>query len=146
MKKFQIKHEDGSPYLTRYILLIVSKFRLFLHRIHTADPQKDEHCHPWLWAKSIILWGGYTEEVVHPQEYLGNGLYAIPLRKLRQHGFLSVNHITHDMYHKIIHVKPNTWTLFIGGKKATSWGFLVNGKHVDYREYLGLPADHELDD
>jgi hypothetical protein len=30
-------------------------------------------------------------------------------------------------------------SIFIMGKKTNSWGFLVNGKKVPRREYLGIP-------
>lgn len=49
-------------------------------------------------------------------------------------------------YHRIVSVKPGTWTLFLAGKRSRDWGFLVNGVHIPWRAYLGMPADAKLED
>lgn len=49
-------------------------------------------------------------------------------------------------FHRITHVLPNTWTLFVANARSREWGFDVAGKFVDWRTYLGLPEDTQLGD
>jgi len=140
-KRFEVWN-SGALYLQRWHLLRNKTRRVFLHHIARADMDRDLHNHPWPKAFAIILRGGY-EELVRDKD----GNY-----KLHKHGLLSISrHAFHpEAYHKILGVRPNTWTLFFAGERKRSWGFLVTDfnstRHVDYRTYLGLPADHELED
>jgi hypothetical protein len=102
-----------------------------LHRIHRADQDRPLHNHPWPNAASLILWGGYAESTLR-----GWYFYALGDR----------NRLTPETYHRIDSVLPGTWTLFFAGRRSRSWGFLTERGHVDYREYLGLPANHQLED
>ena len=134
-----IPNEDGSPYLTRYILCRVPFGpRVFLHKIWTKDPGRDHHNHPWLWAKAYILRGGYTEV----RTRMGWN------RDLKKHYVAGdTNYIGPHVYHSIVSVLPNTWTLFVAGPRKREWGFLVPGpRHVDWRTYLKVDHSYQLRD
>jgi hypothetical protein len=123
----------------RYHLFRCRKFRVFLHHVDVADPDRDLHNHPWVNAWSLILWGGYREIVDFP--------------RLEMHGTTDrwhfagmANRLYPDAYHRIAAVLPNTWTLFIAGPRTRSWGFLTPLGHVDWRTYLGVPEGTDLED
>lgn len=116
----------GSPYLTRYFLFRSPWLNVFIHRIHKADADRHMHNHPWPWSWSLILRGGYLERRLG----LGGEEYT------RFHCPGQRNVLTTAAYHIIDSVRPNTWTLFVAGRYAKRWGFLVDGKHVDSQEYL----------
>lgn len=135
--KHRIPNPDGSAYLDRWPLFRIPWGpRLFLHRIYTKDPDRPVHNHPWAWAKALILSGGYTEERTSD-----GSLY-----RMRTYGPGAVNGLGLADYHSILHVLPNTWTLFLTGPRVRDWGFLVGHTHVPWRQYLHLPEDYKLSD
>ncbi len=136
---------DGSPYLERFVLWgRVSDdpgfwlVNVWLHRIHCPDADRATHNHPWFWAKSLVLSGGYCERRTR---YRGSML-DVRRPSDRAHAFFFRNpwHVytlrPRD-YHRIDYVRPNTWTLFVTGRTTPDgWGFLTPEGHVDSREYL----------
>lgn len=101
--------------LDRLALIRTPWFRVFIHKIREADPDRDWHCHPWLWMFSIVLRGWYTERRRGPA---GN-----PRAHIRTAGDL----ITMEFYdyHRITSVGPSTYTLFVAGPRVGGgWGFL----------------------
>lgn len=149
MRTERIYGPDGSLYLTRYILWNKG-LRLFLHRIHRKDFDRDVHDHPWPWALSLILRGGYEELRVEPGEPTKEWepYQVIPGRQNRWtfQVVRRLNWIGPNTYHRILAVQPNTWTLFIAGPRSREWGFLTDRGHVDWRAYLGLPEGKVLND
>lgn len=133
----------GEKYLKRWHLIRTKWFKVYLHRIYRADKDRDLHNHPWSWARAIILWGGYYE-------YRTTDLCTMTLRHDdgcdwcwdREYRPGSVNRLDKDTYHRIATVKPNTWTLFIAGRRYRRWGFLVNGKHLDADQYLHSKGEY----
>lgn len=142
-RKLIIRDEaTGEPYLTRWHLVRCKWFRIFIHRIHRADKDRHLHNHPWPRAFAIVLRGGYQEmrdRYYSAIQHYGN------CSRLNTCG-PRINHLYTGTYHRITWVAPNTWTLFIAGRRTRDWGFLVDGKHVPCREYLGLPPDHDFGD
>jgi hypothetical protein len=132
---------DGSPYLTRYTLLDFGKNRgrLFLHRFHRGDEDRDVHNHPWP-GTSFILWNGYREERV--VDYTPDGL---PVIKTFEYRTGSVNWLKPDTFHRVDLFTDKTgkeleaWSLIWTGKIEQSWGFLVRktGQFIPWRVYLG---------
>lgn len=118
----------------------------YLHHFLRPDGDRELHNHPWKWAVSVVLAGGYTEErFAYPElADTDKGMSMVVKRRLR---FLSINFLRGADYHRVaeLHGKE-TWTLFIAGPKRTSWGFWVPGEgHVEWREFLtrkGLPIDY----
>lgn len=94
-----------------------------IHHILRADQDRDLHDHPWN-ARTIVLKGWYDEE-------LPGSVF-----RLRTVGM--TGRILFGQYHRIHELSPGgVLTLFITWRKRGTWGFLVNGKKVPWREYLG---------
>lgn len=57
--------DSGSPYLGRiYIIHLLRSLlpALYVHRIFRSDEDRELHNHPWKWALSLVVTGGYIEE------------------------------------------------------------------------------------
>lgn len=134
---------DGRLYLRRYFLTPRwLPIRVFLHRIYLPDAGRDLHDHPWDFS-TLVLCGGYEELVRdHGVEY------TTTWWRWRR-GFRAAEHT-----HRILTVKPNTWTLLFVRRARRMWGFwpqrgawVSNQKDgwerryewVPWREYLGTP-------
>lgn len=136
---FQLRHADGSPYLTRHVLWgddalethAGAPHSAFVHHIHTPDGDRHMHDHPWAWAAAIVLSGGYVERRYDDDrpDYSYSRRYAVG----------DLNILRPGDYHSIVAVEPDTWTLFLCGRETQDWGFLVDGKHVPHAEYFKRP-------
>lgn len=116
-----------------------------IHHICRADQDRDLHDHPWN-ARTIILRGWYREERFfstltgrdwqHINHHLirdGSTLFTLG----RTRGY--TGRLLFGQYHRISEVSDGgVWTLFITGRKRGTWGFLVDGKKVPWRTYLGI--------
>lgn len=130
---WQLQHPDGAPYLTRSVLAgddalethADAPYSVFYHQIHTPDADRHCHDHPWIWSIAIPLTGGYTEK-----RDMG-GIY-----NYRTYRVGDLNVLRPGDYHSIVDVLPSTTTLFICGREARDWGFLVEGRHVPHGEYF----------
>lgn len=114
---------DGSPYLTRVLLPRIFGVRPMLHNIHRADDDRELHNHPWRWMLSIILSGSYDEERT-------DAAGRVTRRRVRWFNF-----ITDRDFHRIAELHGHVWTLFITGPRVQSWGFLVDGKLIPWRDF-----------
>jgi hypothetical protein len=132
-----ICREDGEPYLTRFIVWGWKPsdgdrkypFSIYLHLFHTPDYDPAPHSHPWDWAVSLILSGGYIEERLEEDGGAFLGVYKAP----------ALNVIKSDTFHVITELSPKapTWTLFIVGPKNATWGFMVPKRgYVPWRDRL----------
>jgi hypothetical protein len=84
-----------------------------LHRYHRGDPSGELHNHPWAWAWSLILAGGYEEERI-----VGPGIVT------RRYRPGDVNRLDRGDLHRISVVDGETWTLFITGPRTNdAWTF-----------------------
>lgn len=127
---------DGSPYLTRVLfsnLLPIKKWfgiGVYLHHFHRPDIDRYLHSHPWRWAASVILTGSYDEERL--EGVIGTEAITSTARVAH------FNILRDTDYHKVLELHGDVWTLFITGPRLlTDWGFLVDGVHVPWRDYLG---------
>lgn len=133
---------NGQPYLERYFVgHDGGGNQLWLHHFLTADGERHHHSHPWH-ATSQILTGGYCEETLNLhsspelQGILGsvsaqifNNLIAnnINARVKMQRWLLAgdSNLITPSTLHRIVEVKPNTWSaLTVSHQRAENWFFI----------------------
>lgn len=134
--------QGGELYLTRWHLWRHG-FKVFVHRIHRPDSDRDPHNHPWPWGLSLILWGGYHElrvtrpSLLDPRSFGPDEDY--PYNKWSFSAVRWFNWIGPDVYHRITWVAPNTWTLFLAGPRSREWGFWTKLGHEPY-------AGEELDD
>lgn len=105
-----------------------------IHHILREDLAEHPHDHPWH-ARTIILKGWYVER----QQLWNSRLY---MRETRRAGDTAP--IYHGCYHHIERVSPGgVWTLFMTWGYRGSWGFLVDGKKVPWREYWAAHQRHE---
>lgn len=106
-------------------------FSIRVHHILREDLDRHHHDHPWN-ARTVILRGAYWEcrQVGNPNRggpevhyYRGPGDTAT---------------LKFGEYHNIGSVSwGGVWTLFIMGRYRGRWGFLVDGKKIDFKTYLG---------
>lgn len=157
-----IRKADGSPYLLRKYLL-PRRFSgawwpgVFLHRFYQSDTDRCPHSHPWRFAVSLILTGGYQELRFHPRHFHDyvtgdTGGFSAAFSYFTLHIRLpwSLNVIRATDYHKAELLEPERgcWTLFVafGHKRAKAgeeWGFIDpdTGVVTGWRDYLPAGAD-----
>ena len=122
-------YRDIDDYMGRWWLVRPARwlpFSVRIHHIKRADKDRHTHNHPWNF-RTIVLRGMYTEELLMPD---GGNRYQLNAAGMTYRRGIGD-------YHRIASVaKGGVWTLFIMGRKQTHWGFMVNGQHIYWREYL----------
>lgn len=99
-------------------------FSIRIHHICKPDHDRDLHDHPFNY-RTIILRGGYCEE----------DIFGV----MSAHVAGDTVAATAQTFHRIAWVpKEGVWTLFIMGRRINPWGFLVGGRKVHWRTYLGI--------
>ena len=94
-----------------------------VHHILRRDLDEHPHDHPWN-ARTIILSGWYIEE-------------RAGLLWFRKRGDTAT--LNFEEYHRIVLVPPaGVLTLFITWEYLGTWGFLVNGVKVPWKEYFRM--------
>lgn len=101
---------------------------VYIHRFHRGDDDLALHNHPWKWAVSIVLAGGYREELRTADD-------RVVTRVVRPG---DVNVIRHETFHRVDLIENDAWTLFIAGPKVASWGFWDRNTRIfwPWREFL----------
>lgn len=101
----------------------------YLHRIGSPDSGRAHHSHPWEWAISVVLAGGYTEEVV--------GADGSITTRQRLPGSTAL--ISATSFHRIAEIHaPRVWTLFVVGPRTPdrAWYFRrIDGSIVHEKDY-----------
>jgi hypothetical protein len=154
-----IRDAQGDAYLLRKYLL-PKRFTgawwpgVFLHKFYQSDTDRCPHNHPWRFAISLILTGGYTDRrfKLWPAGIKPLKLYPTPAgfwgRCVRAPW--SFNVIRATDYHKAELLEPDRgcWTLFVafGHKTAeagSEWGFIDpdTGVFTGWKDYLPAGAD-----
>ena len=135
---FRIFETDGDPYLSRFRLLQIGDVTVQLHKFHRGDRNQELHNHPWRWAVSLILAGGYREE-----RKIGESSGANVWTRFCRPG--SINVLRGDTYHRVDLLDPDAgcWTLFISGPKSQTWSFWdrKTGQYTPWRDFLALEAE-----
>jgi hypothetical protein len=108
---------DGRPYLERYFLATLpGGGAIYLHRFLAPDPDRGLHDHPWPWALSLVLAGGYVEARGDP--------WGERRRRAVRPGRLNL--IRGTTFHRIVALAAGeAWTLFAHGPRVKPWGFAV---------------------
>lgn len=119
--------KGSDVYLDRYDLLDTPWFAVVLHCFRRGDADPELHNHPWRWALSMVLSGGYSEERV-----IRGSVYRRTVRPGR------LNLIWADTYHRVDLLEGECWTLFVTGSKSQSWGFKDRwtGRVTPWREFV----------
>jgi hypothetical protein len=152
-----LRDADGSVYMERYWMFNPYPARsdgagrkwgdwlpsIRLHRIMREDRERHFHDHPWN-ARTFILRGWYDEvrhasyqyEAVHKGDAFSWTIDGMAFTRWAG----STAPLKAGQFHRIVRVRDGgVWTLFITWRKRDTWGFLVDGKRVPWREYLGIP-------
>lgn len=96
-----------------------------MHWIMREDLDRHLHDHPWN-ARTLVLWGWYKEQRIEGEA-------------IRSAGY--TGRLLFGQYHRITEVSPGgVMTLFITWRKRGTWGFLVDGHKVPWRQYLADEA------
>jgi hypothetical protein len=111
---------DGAAYLERHELAgYYAGYRgrpipaLYLHHFLASDPREQVHSHPWSWATSLVLAGGYLE---HRCDDDGR-------RETRELRPGDLNVLLPGDRRRIELLEPDCWTLFLAGPYAQAWAF-----------------------
>lgn len=113
-----------------------------LHHIVLPDQDRGHmHDHPWN-ARTFILRGGYVEVRPHPifgRRWDELADWLMPDGRKIEHHAGETAPLKFGEYHRIVSIaEGGAWTLFVTGKYRGTWGFLVAGKKIPWREYLGI--------
>lgn len=113
--------QDAAPWWLRWCPIAIR-----IHHIARPDLDRDLHDHP-IDFRTMVLRGWYIEEDIFGAMRLVSA----------GHTYRSVA----ERFHRIDEVSNGgVWTLFILGPRRNSWGFLVGGRKVHWREYLSSPS------
>ena len=91
---------------------------VYLHHFHRPDDDRELHNHPWPWAVSLVLAGGYDEL----RRDCGEHEHVLRQRRYRAG---SVNVLRADTFHRITALEGAPWTLFIVARKVQGWGYYM---------------------
>lgn len=127
------KDDSGDVYLHRLRILQTPFFAFYLHDLNLPDSDRDPHDHPWNFT-SIILRGGYTEEVFDNQYECLEGAYRKPRRNTWKRW--SIHKMTTEKAHRILTVEPKTVSLVIVGRRKRDWGFWTSQGWVAWQDYV----------
>lgn len=139
----EIRDEGGTLYLRRYRIVGSMDgrhpwfpFTAYLHQFHRPDQDRDLHNHPWPWAVSLVLAGGYREIRHVPGSVAGRTLSQPTFSRWMRAGMVNVLHA--NTFHRVAELAPEeTWTLFLVARKVQAWGYDVPGRgFVPWRAHV----------
>lgn len=119
--------------LVRFRLLDTRWGSLYVHHFLRSDSDRDLHDHPWNFT-SLILWGGYFEELFTGQEFPVVGRFSTRY-KWRGVGRI-VRHQATDAHRVLIPWYHTAWTLIWVSPKIRDWGFHTFDGWVPWQEYI----------
>lgn len=102
---------------------------VYLHQFFRSDNSEELHSHPWKWAVSFVLAGGYWEY------RLVNGEIVKRLVKPWR-----LNFIRASTLHRVELIEKDAWSLIIVGPKSSAWGFY----NVATKIFMGWREYHKL--
>ncbi len=124
------KYRSIHGFLNRFTILKIGTLHIRIHNIESEDKTTLYHTHPFDYI-SIVLSGGYIEKIKD-----------FPIAK---RGLFSVAYRGHNVFHKIISIKPNTKTLFISFGKYQWFAVDENNKwYNDCGVYTRMVNGREL--
>lgn len=120
-RRCEVQHitRENRPYLDRYYVAGWSPSNrqrpgsVYLHHFLASDAHDAVHSHPWTWALSLILVGGYREQRCTPDGTSTTSEYRPG----------DVNVLGPHDRHRIDLLETDCWTLFLTGDYAQPWSF-----------------------
>ncbi len=150
-KRMTLRRGDGVVYMARRRIVQTPWFALYLHRFDAPDPGVDLHDHPW-WFTSIVLRGGYVEEIAPSRDAPMLARVAEMFPRSAQRGVERrwVAGTAHTLPMTHCHritclLRVPTWTLVIVGPRRRGWGFYESSGFVDSVPYSTLRRDLAVD-
>lgn len=133
---------DTDVYLIRYYVFRSKYFNFFIHKFLRSD-RDDLHDHPWNFGTYVVK-GGYTEQNLNA--YTGKVDLFPKERSVKKNRWATrkaeaVHRVVVD---KELHIEDQehaTITLCFTGRTRREWGFIKDGKWINWKKYLGLPDD-----
>lgn len=126
------------PYLTRWELLAMDKFAIYLHRFERSDDRSSLHDHPWNFI-TIPLKYGYND-CTYTGKTDVNGEPDFN-RKLMKPFHVYYRPSTHIHFVELLQemflpVEKKAWTLVIRFKYIRYWGFWRKGIFTVFSDYF----------
>lgn len=126
----EIKSKDGVVHFRRWRILSTPWFKICIHGIYKADEDAHLHNHPWN-LLNIVLKGSYCEKT---EKADWNPRFP-----------LNMAYRQRDVYHKIEELyTPTVYTLNFMWKFRDTWGYNVDGKHVDHKTYRTMKRNNQI--
>lgn len=152
----EIKDQQGNLHFKRWALLETPWFSFYIHYIANADKDKHPHSHPWNF-RTFVIKGGYLEAFyknkgsqLNPKVFEGRYHVLSHLGQLFGYWSDIISRMTYrnkDDYHKIVKLYDGpTWTFVWTGKRYPTWGYLVDGEHIESSTYREMKHKGELKD
>ncbi len=159
-KRGRVVHytHKGRLYMTRYALwghltgdgqqgLRARLPNLYLHQMHAPDLDPALHDHPWPWAFSWVMLGGYCEDRFKGRQENELARYWGPVsseqgyensKSQRLLQAPAINVLRGSTFHRLAALADEpTFTLFLAGPRAGKkpWGYIVYGRgYVSHQE------------
>jgi len=118
--------DDGAP--KRDAIWPDDGVSIYLHKFHRSDSDGALHNHPWIWSRSLVLVGGYSEERRKESQVVRREVLPG-----------SWNTIDANDFHRVDLLEKDCWSLFFAGPKTSkSWGFWnrLTGKFLPWRDFI----------
>jgi hypothetical protein len=116
----EIRSKDGTLHFRRWCLIDTRWFKVYIHGIYAEDKDTHMHNHPWDYF-CLVLKGSYIEETKSGDNTMTPGTI--------------VKRVGED-YHRIKKLLTSTvYALLIVTPMKRKWGYLVDGKWVNYETY-----------
>lgn len=143
----EIKSKTGELHFRRYRLFSCSLFSIFIHRIYKSDEDLHPHSHPWNFL-TVILWGGYKEKLWTEFFPEGDAFKYWPYHFFRikeaTRGLFSVAYRKWDQYHNFELIKTTTTLVITGRRIDDDWGYLVDGTHIQHKDYRNRKNNRDV--
>lgn len=130
-RKVGTRHGDGVVVLMhRWSFWLPRGWSIKLHHILRPDQDRCHHDHPWrFWT--LILWGGYVEEIRGPVTIVRRNVFGMIRKNTARH--------THRVTELIGHT---VWTIGLYAPREREWGFMSRtGGWVPWNDFTS--ADNE---
>jgi hypothetical protein len=128
---------SDNLYMQRWLIELGPRRRSFrLHIIHAPDSDNCLHDHPWSF-KSIIVKGGYDEEVPAPDSTLREAQQGYPRRVVNVVRPFRFRSMPLNYKHRIVRLhKKISITIAYAGPLSQDWGFWTRHGKIFWWEFV----------